>query len=235
MPSRAFALKNNSAALVLQALSSQMSESDAQRIHLANRLHRDVAGSLVACTSLCEMIRHDLEQADGAAHQQDLLSSLDSALRQALQVVRELTEHQFPPVLKAFGLNVALQQLVRSLGENFVGSLVLHISGDEPQIEIARRLNLFHLLEALLKHCIRHVNTTWVEIACRFSPEKLEFSIEHEGDGSLWKDSVAAAELAAVEAWSMLVGSPLQIMPSKVGERTRVSFTVSAPFAQPHV
>ncbi len=214
--------ERNSAAMLLQALSCLLKEDDAQRVDLAHLLHKDMAGGLVACSSLGEMIRHELAHGGDTATVGKLLGSLDSTLRQTLQLVRDMTEKQLPPVLKAFGLHVALQQLVRNIGESFAGSLVLHINGDEPAFDLASRLNLFRIMQALLKHCVRFANTSWVEVTCRASAEKLEITIDHDGGDSIWKESMAGSEMAIIEARCALLGSRIQIMGAGPSGSSRV-------------
>lgn len=228
MPSAAIDLKKTSASVLLQALSSLLKQDDAHRVELSHQLHKDVAGSLVACSSLGEMMRHELAHEADAASLGKLLGSLDATLRQTLQLVRDMTEAQFPPVLKAFGLNVALQQLVRTIGEGFAGSLVLHISGDEPQFDLSSRLNLFRLMQAVLKHCVRYANTSWVEVSCRASREKLEITVDHDGDDNIWRDMEADSELAVIEARSALLGSRLQVVRAGPAGSLRVSLMAVA-------
>ena len=214
--------QTNSAAMLLQALRSLVKEEDAQRVELAHLLHKDMAGGLVACASLGEMMRHELAHGADADSLSRLLNTLDATLRATLQLVRDMTEKQFPPVLKAFGLNVALQQLVRNIGENFAGSVVLHISGDEPDFDISTRLNLFRIMQSLLKHCVLFANTTWVEVTCRATAEKLEITIDHDGGDSIWKEAGAGSELALIEARCALLGSRMQVMGVGPGGSSRV-------------
>ena len=227
-------IERSSAAMLLQALSCLLKEEDAQRVELAHLLHKDMAGGLVACASLGEMMRHELSQGGDSASVGRLLSSLDATLRQTLQLVRDMTEKQFPPVLKAFGLHVALQQLVRNIGENFAGSLVLHINGDEPSFDLASRLNLFRILQALLKHCVRFANTSWVEVTCRASAEKLEITIDHDGGDSIWNEAGADSEMAVIEARCALLGSRIEIMGAGPGGNSRVCLIAqqSPPLSQ---
>jgi len=218
----ALEIEKNSAAMLLQALSNLLKEDDAQRVDLAHLLHKDMAGGLVACASLGEMMRHELANGGDTVSVGKLLGSLDATLRQTLQLVRDLTEKQFPPVLKAFGLHVALQQLVRNVGENFAGSLVLHINGDEPSFDLASRLNLFRIMQALLKHCVRFADTSWVEVTCRASADKLEITIDHDGGDSVWKETGAGSEMAVIEARCALLGSRMQVMGAGPGGSSRV-------------
>ncbi|MFC5455300.1 hypothetical protein [Prosthecobacter fluviatilis] len=218
-------IERNSASTLLQSLSCLLQEEDAQRVDLAHVLHKDMAGGLVACASLGEMVRHELANGGDPAIVTKLLGSLDSTLRQTLQLVRDLTEKQFPPVLKAFGLHVALQQLVRNIGETFAGSIVLHISGDEPAFDLASRLNLFRIMQSLLKHCVRFADTSWVEVSCRASAEKLEITIDHDGGDSVWTENVDGSEMALVEARCLLLGSRMQLIGSGPGGSSRISIT----------
>ena len=117
---------------------------------------------------------------------------------------------------------MALQQLVRNVGENFAGSLVLHINGDEPAFDLASRLNLFRIMQALLKHCVRFANTSWVEVTCRASADKLEITIDHDGGDSVWKETGAGSEMAVIEARCALLGSRMQVMGAGPGGSSRV-------------
>jgi nitrate/nitrite-specific signal transduction histidine kinase len=216
----------------LRILSSHLKEEDQRCMIISQMLHKEVSGSLVACSSIGEMIRHELSHSTDATSVGKLLTSLDANLRQAMQIVRELTERQFPPVLKVFGLNAALQQLVRSISEEFAGSLVLNINGDEPQFDLARRLNLFHLMEAILRHCVRHARTSWVEVTCRACPENLEITVDHDGEDDLWTAADGGADIPLIEARCLLLGSRLEVMRTATGG-TRVGLLVFHPVSTP--
>ncbi len=199
------------AALAFQMLGQALKSEDFQKIDFSNCLHKDVAGSLVACASLGEMMRHELSHGCHPDKLEALLGSLDSAMRQALQVVRDLSEGLFPPVLKAFGLHVALQQLVRGITEDFSGSLVLHINGDETKLDLATRLNLFNIMRALLTRCVCHEQTSWIEVTCHASADRLEITIDHNGGGEVWTENEELGEMTLVQARSLLPGTRMEI------------------------
>jgi len=184
---------------------------DFRKIDVSCCLHKDVAGSLVACSSLGEMMRHEIAHGCSMDKLEHLLASLDSAIRQALQVVRELSEGLFPPVLKAFGLNVALQQLVRDITENFTGSLVLHINGDEAKIDLATRLNLFHIIQSLLTRCVQQEETSWIELTSRGSSEQMEITIDHNGGKDVWEQDSDGGEMALVQARCLIPGITMEM------------------------
>ena len=213
---------------VLLALGRALKAEDFRKIDVSNTLHKDVAGSLVACASLGEMRRHEMAHGCNSEKLEQLLGSLDSAMRQALQVVRELSEGLFPPVLKAFGLHVALQQLVRGITEDFAGSLVLHINGDEARLDLATRLNLFHIMEALLTCCVAHEQTSWIEVTTRSTEDRLEITIDHNGGEEVWGEDGEGGEMTIVRARCQVPGIQMDMMPAGPVGISRVFLAATA-------
>ncbi len=214
------------------ALLRSLSKEDLHRLELARRLHKDVAGNLVACTAVTEMIRHQL--AAGGVQPADIaakLASIDAALRQTLQIVRELTEEQVPPVLTAFGLTAALQQFVKQAGAGFSGSLILHIKDEDLVLDPASRLNLFRILQTLIRRCICDARATCVEVACLAGRDGIEFAIDHNGSVNVWAGSDQDDELALIIARCTLLGATLHLSPSAAagGLPTRLLLSLPAP------
>lgn len=220
-------IDNENASEILLALGRALKGEDFRKIDVSNSLHKDVAGSLVACASLGEMMRHEMAHGCNMEKLEQLLGSLDSAMRQALQVVRDLSEGLFPPVLKAFGLHTALQQLVRGITEDFAGSLVLHINGDETRLDLATRLNLFHILQALLTRCVVHEETSWIEVTCRPAADRMEITIDHNGGEEVW--DTEGGEMAVVQARCLVPGTRMEFMPAGPVGISRVFLVATAP------
>lgn len=219
---------HENASEVLLALGRALMREDFRKIDVSSCLHKDVAGSLVACASLGEMMRHEIAHGGNGEKLEQLLGSLDSAIRQALQVVRELSEGLFPPVLKAFGLNVALQQLVRDIAENFTGSLVLHINGDEAKLDLATRLNLFHIIQCLLTRCVQQDETSWIEVTSRGTPEQMEITIDHNGGEDVWAEESDGGEMALVQARCLVPGVTMEMAPTGPVGTSRIFLVAQA-------
>ena len=81
-------------------------------------------------------------------------------------------------------------------------------------------------MQSLLKHCVRFAHTTWVEVTCRASAEKLEITIDHDGGDSIWNETGAGSEMALIEARCALLGSRMQVMGAGPGGSSRVCLTV---------
>lgn len=210
----------------INALGAMLQEDDLRRLDLAHRLHKDVAGGLVACTAVGEMIRQEFAQRDMPPHLANLLVSMDATLRQTMQVVRELTEVQVPPVLKAFGLCAALQQLVRDHAEHFVGALVLHIRGDEPVFDAERRVCVYRMLELLLSRCVRNPRTSWAEVTCLGGGDRAEFTIDFDGDEALPVAAGLGGDGQIIEARCALLGASFQATHTPTGRCQRLVLTV---------
>ena len=207
---------------VSEALQRCLQSDDLHRLDLAKRLHKDVAGNLVACTAVNEMIRNQL--ADESITR--LLASIDGTLRQTLQIVRELTEEQLPPMLTAFGLGAALQQLIKQLEGEFSGSLSLHVKEDERAPDPARRLNLFRILQMMLRRCVGDVQASRVETTYLAAQGRVECTIDYDGDINLWTGSCENAELTTIKARCNLLGGAFHTTPSPAGIGLRIRLIV---------
>ncbi|RBP44405.1 hypothetical protein DES53_104225 [Roseimicrobium gellanilyticum] len=182
------------------AVGELLAEDDQRRLLLAQRLHRDVAGGLVVCTSLSEMARMGCEQGDELNAIKESILKLESSLRQAVQVVREITEEQYPLALKAFGLVFALDKLAKKMTEAGTAEVSLTVEGNEFTLPLEKRLSVYRILEALAGRCVRTGLSSMVSIHCRFSSDALEFVLLHDGEDSAAIAHGDDAELSWIKA-----------------------------------
>lgn len=186
---------------------------------------------MVACTSLSEMLRHSLGQAEADSPAAKLHSELDSALRQTLGVVRDITESLYPPVLKVFGFHAALQQLVRSFTEDFGGSIMLQLNENEPAFELGSRLNLFRLVETMLQIVIEHSDASWLEITCHCAEHECELSIDHDGGSAVWSAPETSSLMTQIEARCGLLKARFEVSSAGHADRTRCTLLAPLPSA----
>lgn len=218
-----------SPSIEVEALAARLAADDEMRIQLSHRLHKEVAGGLVACTSLSEMLRHANAQRNDAELVAKLHGDLESALRQTLGVVRDITEGLYPPVLKVFGFNAALQQLIRALTEGFGGSIMLQLNGNEPEFELKDRLNLFRVVEDLVHVCLQTSEATWLEITCQTGDQQWELFIDHDGRGDAWSAEQTSPDVVQVEARCAIMAAELDVSTSGAGDRVRIAVRVPLP------
>ncbi|MDB6118290.1 MAG: sensor histidine kinase [Verrucomicrobiaceae bacterium] len=208
------------------ALQRSIEGEDLHRLDLARRLHKDVAGNLVACTAMSEMVRHQLGPDSKPAAVASTLALIDKALRDTLQIVRELTEEQFPPVLTAFGMSAALQQFVKQMVGGFTGALILHLDEDELKLDPVRRLHLFRLLQTMIRRCVCDARAGVVEVSFVSVNGDIECMIDHDGETDLWSPATDAEELAFIQARCALLGGTLCYVSSPTGGTSRVTLSI---------
>jgi signal transduction histidine kinase len=200
----------------LAPLGSVLQEQDTRRVDLAHRLHRDVAGGLVACASMSEMIRHELRQTGDNEGLAKMFASLEATLRQTIQVVRDLTGEQLPAVLKTFGLVGALEQLAEGAGS----PVELTVSGTEPSLPLSQRLCLHQLVQVLIDRINRHANSSKIELICMFEPARMEILIEHDGRDVMHAVSADDTTLATIRGRISHLGGRL-LLTRNAGESLR--------------
>lgn len=209
-----------------RALQRSIEGEDLHRLDLARRLHKDVAGNLVACTAMSEMVRHQLGAEAKPAAVANTLALIDKALRDTLQIVRVLTEEQYPPVLTAFGMSAALQQFVKQMVGGFTGTLILHVDEDELKLDPVLRLNLFRLLQTMIRRCVCDARAGVVEVSFVSLNGQIECTIDHDGETDLWSPATDAEELALIDARCALLGCSFRTLSSPTGSTPRVTLSI---------
>ena len=213
------------AADALAPLGSVLQEQDTHRVDLAQRLHRDVAGGLVACATMSEMIRHELKQTGDNGSLSGMLTNLEAALRQTIQVVRDLTGEQLPAVLKTFGLGGALRQLADGSG----CPVALTVNGEEPSLPLSQRLCLHQVLSALIHRIRQHADASHIEVIAMFDPSRMEILIEHNGVDVMRSLSPDDTTLAAMRGRISLLGGRLLLSRSAGDAQRRARLVVPLP------
>ncbi len=220
--------RGRASADILAPLGTVLQEQDTRRVDLANRLHRDVAGGLVACATMSEMIRSELQNNGGNAAMSGMLKNLEATLRQTIQVVRDLTGEQLPAVLKTFGVGCALEQLVLE-HETSSCKVDVAVTGTEPALPLSQRLSLHQILQSLVERIQEHGSASKLDVICVFEPTRVEVLIEHDGTDVMQKSSADQATLAAVKGRISLLGARLLISRNTADGLARVRLVMPLP------
>lgn len=182
--------------LTCASMGEVLREDDNRRLSIAQRLHRDVAGGLVVCTTMMEMVSHACEHGEDPAALKAMLAKLDETIRGTVKIVREITEEQFPLALKAFGLVFAMDKMTRDLTKRGPATVSLSVQGSEFGLPLEQRLSVFRILQALTERSITRADAATVAISCEFSAATLEFLIVHDGTDCLSGDQTDDLEMS---------------------------------------
>ncbi|HSI62976.1 MAG TPA: hypothetical protein VLE43_07650 [Candidatus Saccharimonadia bacterium] len=188
-----------------------IAEDDARRLQIAQRLHRDVAGGLVVCTTYGEMARMGCEQGEDPASIKESIVKLEASLKQVIQISREITEEQYPLGLKAFGLAFALDKLAKKMTGAGAAEVSLTVEGNEFGLPLEKRLSVYRILEGLAGRCVSVGKASMVSIHCCFAPSELEFLLLHDGEDAVSTAEADDAELAWIKARISVLPARLQI------------------------
>lgn len=209
----------------LQRLAGEMTEVEQrERRRLARLLHDDLQQLLVAAK-----LRLKTTASAGAVDQARTL------LTQAIDTSRSLTTELAPPVLYDFGLNAALEWIVRWARDRYQLNVELASDGSESSEGEQLRALLFEAVRELLLNIVKHAKVDEARIHLQRAQGRLCIAVEDQGIGF---DPAARRSnhdrsgygLFSLQERLELLGGQVQV-DSAPDKGTRVQITVPLPTA----
>ncbi|GAB3857519.1 hypothetical protein GCM10028822_31330 [Hymenobacter terrigena] len=200
-----------------EVLAAILATQETERKRIAEALHNGL-GQLLYATKLSLAGRAGVPE----ALPRESLKLLEEAIRATRTISFELT----PGVLEDFGLQTALQELVKRIAPAGL-PIRLHLSGLDhrfsPQVEIG----VYRTVQELLNNVMKHAHATEAVVHVAHENGRLEVSVEDNGRGfepaALAGQPLAGIGLAGVRNRVALLGGRLAIN-SRLGRGTIVSF-----------
>jgi signal transduction histidine kinase len=166
----------------MRLLSQQLvATQEEERKKLTRELHDHVGQMLTA-------LRMEIGKADRARGTSDAVLAqaigesrrlLDTILRS----VRDLVMGLRPTMLDDFGLQPALEWLVRDFRRRFSIPVELSLSGDLDSLPDQYRTCVYRIVQEALTNCARHAQASRVEIAVRYEQNTLDLLLTDDGTG----------------------------------------------------
>lgn len=211
-------------------LSLHLREDDDRRITQAHQLHKQIGGNLVAALALLEMARLESGKRNASEEEARLCGRLEESLRQCLKDVRWLVEEQYPPLLKTFGLNAALQDLAHVVTAEFDGSVEFDLPEDDLPLPLPSRLNLYRIIENLVTRATTGGGVKRVHFALAAGGEgKARLVLTCDGGSALWRLDEPAPELQIVLERCALLGGTLECLPARPGGIPQICLSFPLP------
>jgi signal transduction histidine kinase len=157
-----------------------------------------------------------------------MLTNLETALRQTIRVVRDLTGEQLPAVLKTFGIGGALRQLANDPGT----PIELTVTGEEPDLTLSQRLCLHHVISAVIGRIRAHASASHIEVIGMFEPSRLEILIEHDGADVMRAVAPDDAALATIKGRISHLGGRLLLSRSSGDGTCRARLVLPLPITK---
>jgi signal transduction histidine kinase len=166
----------------MRLLSQQLvAAQEEERKKLTRELHDHVGQMLTA-------LRMEIGRADRARGSSD--NQLANAIAESkrlldtiLRSVRDLVMGLRPSMLDDFGLQPALEWLVRDFRRRYGVNLDLVITGDVDTLPDQYRTCIYRVMQEALTNCARHAHATRIEVALRFEKNTLDLIISDDGVG----------------------------------------------------
>lgn len=166
----------------LRLLSQQLvAAQEAERKSLTRELHDHVGQMLTA-------LRMEIGRADrarGAADAQlaQPIAEAKRLLDTILRSVRDLVMGLRPSMLDDFGLQPALEWLVRDFRRRFGIAVELSLSGELELLPDQYRTGVYRIVQEALTNCARHAHASRVLISVGLAQNTLELSVTDDGVG----------------------------------------------------
>jgi len=163
----------------LRALSRELNLAEQrERRRLATDLHDYLAQLLVlGRIKLAQAKRGELPEPG-----MTLINETETVLTQALAYTRSLVGQLCPPVLKEFGLVVALKWLAEQMQQHRL-TVTIHAEGDRLPLAEDQAVLLFQSARELLMNIVKHAGTEWATVTVSRLDGVLRVVIEDKGAG----------------------------------------------------
>ncbi|MBC6607430.1 PAS domain S-box protein [Hymenobacter sp. BT188] len=146
---------------------------EAERKRIAEALHNGV-GQLLYVTKL------NLENGSQCPPDPAVLQVLNEAIQATRNVSHQLT----PGILEDFGLEVALQELVKHIPQSKL-KVYLHLTGLDQPRPLLLELAVYRIVQELLSNVIKHADAHEVHIQVEHEDDQIVLSVQDDGQGIL--------------------------------------------------
>ncbi|MDB5271342.1 MAG: hypothetical protein JWP58_4382 [Hymenobacter sp.] len=202
-----------------EVLAAILDTQETERKRIAEALHNGL-GQLLYATKLSLAGRPGAPGAPGAPRESLLL------LQEAIQATRTISFELTPGVLEDFGLQTALQELVKRIAPAGL-PIRLHLLGLAHRLPPQVEIGVYRTVQELLNNVMKHAHATEAVVHVAHENGRLDVSVEDNGCGFepavLVGQPLAGIGLAGVRNRVALLGGRLAIH-SRLGRGTIVSF-----------
>ena len=199
-------------------LYSTIEVQEEERRRIARDLHDDIGTKL----NVIFLNLHRLRKIDGISTDgSETIDEINSLIGTTIDTTRRISHNLLPPTLEDFGLVEAVKELC----ENFEKSGALTVDFDlfENQSPIADKmveLNIYRVLQELIKNSIKHGNASAITIRLSLGVEQVKLEYQDNGKGfdmEAMKTSKKGLGMKSIESRMEMINAQLRVQ-SAIGE-----------------
>ena len=154
-------------------------ELERDRIAVGEMLQADTAQVL---TSVLVALASAVSS-DSSKELREQVDELRPAVRAALERVQNLASRIRSSLLRDFGLDAAVRDLVSTLGGLDLPAIRVSMAAPDAELSMMERSLIFRVLEEALRNAVEHSGCTQVEISSSGTAGDLRYEIRDDGVG----------------------------------------------------
>lgn len=221
--------KNNSQALQLahqqELLNSIIFTQENERKRIAKDLHDDIGSKL----NVALLHMHRLQKLRETPEKfGQTVGEINQMLHTIVDTTRRISHELLPPTLENFGLEQAITELCEAYQQT--GMLEIQFTANTQNQRIAStmvELNLFRVLQELIKNSVKHGEAQRIKIQLDLLPEKIALQYSDDGKGfDQQKMEKKGMGMNNLESRINMIGGQLQL---KTAPLQGVQVAITAP------
>ncbi|MGD1848971.1 MAG: sensor histidine kinase [Salibacteraceae bacterium] len=207
-------------------LSASIDSQEAERSRIACTLHDGLGPSLASIR--LRLLMHGQEH----PNQQLFLEDLSELISENIQQLREISHDLLPGVLKSYGLQAALKELLQQVDQSTSTNTLLNTTGEAIQLSETQELAIYRIHQELVNNTLKHAKASRIELRIAWEATQLTLLYQDNGIGfELEKQHVGLGQYS-MESRARALGGNLELT-SQPGQgmqcQLQVPFSKSNP------
>jgi signal transduction histidine kinase len=159
---------------------ASMKAEQQERMQIAMDLHDDIGAMMTVLKINTNNAKTQIEQPERLLA---VLENTTEMIEQTAEDVRNISTRISPPSLVKLGLNVTLEDLVKTLNETGEIQIFYNSNLEKTRFNIATELNIYRILKETINNILKHGKTTELNVHSIQSSDFLEFEFSYQGTG----------------------------------------------------
>jgi len=159
---------------------ASMKAEQQERMQISMDLHDDIGAMMTVLKINTNNAKTQIQQPERLLA---VLENTTDMINQTAEAVRNISTRISPPSLVKLGLNVTIEDLVKTLNETGKIQIFYNSNLEKTRFNIATELNIYRILKETINNILKHGKTTELNVHSIQSSDFLEFEFSYRGIG----------------------------------------------------
>jgi hypothetical protein len=165
------------AAFQRELLRSQLEIQEETFNHISQEIHDNVGQIL----SLAKVQINIMNETSDLNH--EMLNEVKENVGKALSDLRDIARSLNSEHIRSVSILKSVTMEAERINKSGVGSMLIHIDGEERMINVQKKLILFRIIQESIQNCIKHATASQINISFFYTPAELMVQIADNGRG----------------------------------------------------